>query len=98
MSEEPPNRYEPADIYKQQTYRVIISGDNIVIPIDAFIELPKHLADLFIEASQETTPTAGQQALKEELTTHLNKQFPELAEGGFSIDNVDIEPLSDEEE
>jgi len=89
---------EPVDIYERRTYHVIISGDNVMIPIDRFVELPTYLAEGFLEAGREATQTAGQQALREELTTYLDEQFSGIADGDLTPGDITLQPVSDTDE
>lgn len=94
MYEEPPNP-EYVDLNERRSYHVTISGDNVMIPIQQFVELPVYLAENFIQAKRDAVHTGAQETAIIEIVAHLNDQFPGVADGDFTYDDVTIEPVAD---
>jgi hypothetical protein len=91
MNEESSNS-EYADLNERRSYHVTISGDDVMIPIQQFVELPVHLAESFIQAKRESVHTGTQETAIIEIVAHLNQQFPGVADGDFGFDDVTISP------
>lgn len=94
MNEESSNP-EYVDLNERRSYHVTISGDDVMIPIQQYVELPVYLADAFIQAKRESVHTGTQEtAIIGILVAYLNQQFPGVADGDFGYEDVVIEPIS----
>lgn len=93
MNEESSNP-EYVDLNERRSYHVTISGDDVMIPIQQYVELPVYLADTFIQAKRESVHTGTQETAIIEIVAHLNQQFPGVADGDFGFEDVTIEPFS----
>ena len=95
MDEETQN--DSIDIYERRTYHIVISGENVMMPIDRFIELPVYLAENFIEANRADEQAVDQQVKINELLGYLNEQFPGIADGEFTSNDITLEPVPDDD-
>jgi hypothetical protein len=95
MDEETQN--DSIDIYERRTYHIVISGENVMMPIDRFIELTVYLAENFIEANRADEQTVDQQVKINELLGYLNEQFPGVADGEFTSSDITLEPVRDDD-
>lgn len=91
MNEESSNP-EYVDLNERRSYHVTISGDDVMIPIQQYVELPVYLAEAFIQAKQESVHTGTQETAIIEIVAHLNELLPGVADGDFGFDDVAITP------
>lgn len=94
MNEEMSNS-EYVDLNERRSYYVTISGDDVMIPVQQFVELPVYLAETFIQAKRESVHTGTEETAIIEIVAYLNEQFPGVADGDFTFDDVTIAPLTD---
>lgn len=86
---------EYVDLNERRSYFVTINGDEVMIPVQQYVELPTYLAEGYIDAVHESAPSATQQTIIIELIAYLNEQFPGIADGDFTASNVTIVPAED---
>lgn len=91
MNEESSNP-EYVDLNERRSYHVTISGDDVMIPIQQYVELPVYLADTFIQAKRESVHTGTEETAIIEIVAYLNEQFPGVADGDFGFEDVTITP------